>query len=214
MKITWVGHACFLIEGEGGRVLTDPYDTKVPYRPPDFDVDVVLVSHEHSDHNAVERVKGSPVVIRGEGEHTAHGMTFRGIASFHDEAGGRKRGTNTIFAFEMEGVLLAHLGDLGASLTAAQSDALRDADVVFVPVGGFFTIGADEAAALVRSLPRVRVAIPMHFKTDRLPIVFPISTVDKFAKRMENVRRIGGSEVTLTRASLPKSQEVWILEHA
>jgi L-ascorbate metabolism protein UlaG (beta-lactamase superfamily) len=214
MKITWVGHACFLIEGQGGRVLTDPYDKKVPYRPPDFEVDVVLVSHEHSDHNAVERVKGTPTVLRGAGEHAAHGMDFRGISSFHDEAEGRKRGTNTIFVFQMEGIRLVHLGDLGHPLTKDQSEALADVDVVFVPVGGFFTIGADEAAALVQSLLKARVVIPMHFKTDRLPIVFPIASVDKFAKRMENVRRIGSSEVTLTRTSLPKSQEVWILEHA
>jgi L-ascorbate metabolism protein UlaG (beta-lactamase superfamily) len=214
MKITWVGHACFLIEGQGGRVLTDPYDKKVPYRPPDFEVDVVLVSHEHSDHNAVERVRGDPVVLRGAGGHSAHGMDFRGISSFHDEAGGKKRGTNTIFLFQMEGVRLAHLGDLGHPLTYDQAAALADVDVVFVPVGGFFTIGADEAAALVESLPRAKVAIPMHYKTDLLPIVFPIASVDKFAKRMENVRRVGSSEVTLTRANLPQSQEVWILEHA
>ncbi len=214
MKITWVGHSCFLVEGKEGRVLTDPYDKKVPYRPPDFDVDVVLVSHEHSDHNAVERVKGTPTVLRGVGERTACGMTFRGIASFHDEADGKKRGANTIFTFEMEGVRLAHLGDLGQSLSVDQSTALHEVDVLFVPVGGFFTIGAQEAATLVESLPKAKIVIPMHFKTDRLPIVFPIASVDKFAQRMENVRRIGSSEVTLSRTSLPKSQEVWILEHA
>jgi len=214
MKITWVGHSCFLVEGKEGRVLTDPYDKKVPYRPPDFDVDVVLISHEHSDHNAVERVKGTPTVLRGVGERAACGMTFWGIASFHDEAEGRKRGMNTIFTFEMEGVRLVHLGDLGQPLTAEQSTALHEMDIVFVPVGGFFTIGAEEAATLVESLPKARVVIPMHFKTDRLPAVFPIASVDKFAKRMENVRRIGSSEVTLSRTSLPNSQEVWILEHA
>ena len=121
---------------------------------------------------------------------------------------------NTIFTFEMEGVRLVHLGDLGQPLTAEQSTALHEMDIVFVPVGGFFTIGAEEAATLVESLPKARVVIPMHFKTDRLPAVFPIASVDKFAKRMENVRRIGSSEVTLSRTSLPNSQEVWILEHA
>ena len=214
MKIAWFGHSCFLIEGEGGRVLTDPYDKKVPYRAPNVEVDVVLISHEHSDHNAAERVKGTPIVLRGAGDHQAHGMTFHGIPSFHDEAGGAKRGPNTIFAFEMDGVHLAHLGDLGEPLTRAQAEALGGSEVAFVPVGGFFTIDADQAAALVHALPKLRVVVPMHYKTDRLPIVFPIASVDKFAKRMENVRRIGTSEVTLTRADLPKSQEVWILEHA
>jgi len=214
MKITWLGHSCFLIEGEAGRILTDPYDKRVPYRPPNVEVDVVLVSHEHSDHNATDRVKGRPPVLRGAGEHQAHGLAFRGIASFHDEAGGAKRGPNTIFVFDLDGIRLAHLGDLGQPLTPAQAAALRDVEVAFVPVGGFYTIDAEQAATLVRGLTQLRVVFPMHYKTDRLPIVFPIAPVDKFAERMENVRRIGAPQVTLTRADLPESQEVWILEYA
>jgi L-ascorbate metabolism protein UlaG (beta-lactamase superfamily) len=214
MRIKWIGHACFLIEAEEGRVLTDPYCEKVPYRPPDFPADVVTVSHEHSDHNAVSRVMGTPSVVRGTGVHEAHGIVFRGVESFHDDQKGGKRGKNTIFTFDMERIHLAHLGDLGEALTPPQAAALAEVEVVFLPVGGFYTIGAEEAAALVKSLPRVRVALPMHFKTDRLPAEFPIAPVDNFARRMQNVRRIGSSEVTLTRATLPASQEVWILEYA
>ncbi len=214
MKVKWIGHACFLIEGKEGRILTDPYDEKVPYRPPDFSVDVVTVSHEHFDHNAVERVRGNPTVIRGEGEQTAHGITFHGIASFHDEVKGGKRGKNTLFVFEIEGVRLAHLGDLGEPLAVDQVGALAGVDVLFLPVGGFFTLGAEEGAALARRLPHVKVIFPMHFKTDRLASDFPIAPVDNFARKMQNVKRIGNSEVTLTRASLPRSQEVWILDYA
>ena len=194
--------------------MTDPYGESIPYRPPDYTADVITVSHDHFDHNAVERVKGSPTVIRGEGTHSASGVHFQGIASFHDESGGAKRGTNTIFAFEMEGLKMAHLGDLGEALSDEQMAALAEVEVLFVPVGGHFTIGPDEAAALVKKLPNLKVIIPMHFKTDRLGDNFPIATVDNFARKVQNVKRIGSSEVTVSRESLPAQQEVWILDYA
>lgn len=214
MKIKWLGHACFLIEGEQGRLITDPYDESIPYRPPDFSVDVVTVSHDHFDHNAVGRVKGSPAVVRGEGVHSASGIRFQGIASFHDESGGTKRGANTIFAFEIERIRMAHLGDLGETLSEEQAAALSDVEVLLIPVGGYYTIGANEAAALVNRLPGLRVVIPMHYKTDRLGDDFPIAPVENFARRVQNVKRIGSSEVTLSRESLPAHQEVWILDYA
>lgn len=214
MKIKWLGHACFLIEGEKGRLITDPYDESMSYRPPDFSVDVVTVSHDHFDHNAVGRVKGSPTVVRGEGVHSASGIRFQGITSFHDESGGTKRGANTIFAFEIERIRMAHLGDLGETLSEEQAAALSDVEVLLIPVGGYYTIGANEAAALVNRLPGLRVVIPMHYKTDRLGDDFPIAPVENFARRVQNVKRIGSSEVTLSRESLPAHQEVWILDYA
>lgn len=214
MKIKWIGHACFLLEGKEGRLITDPYDEKIPYRPPDFTAEVITVSHEHSDHNAVGRVKGNPTVIRGEGAHSAAGIPFQGIASFHDEVSGAQRGENIIFSFEMEGIRLAHLGDLGHPLTNAQAAALAGVEVLFVPVGGYFTIDPEEAAALIKKLPNLKVIVPMHYKTDRLGKDFPIAPVENFARKVHNVKRIGSSEVTLTRETFPAQQEVWILEYA
>ena len=214
MKIKWLGHACFLIEGEKGRLLTDPYDESIPYGPPDCTADVITVSHDHFDHNAVGRVEGSPTVVRGEGAHSASGIRFQGIASFHDENSGTKRGANTIFTFEMEGVKMAHLGDLGETLSEEQAAALSDVEVVFIPVGGHYTIGADEAAALVNRLPSLRVVIPMHYKTDRLGDNFPIAPVEDFARLVQNVKRVGSSEVALSRESLPAQVQVWILDYS
>jgi L-ascorbate metabolism protein UlaG (beta-lactamase superfamily) len=206
MRIKWIGHACFLIEGEEGRVLTDPYDESIPYRAPDYSVDVVTVSHEHFDHNATERVKGNPIVIRGAGSHDAAGVIFTGIATFHDRENGRKRGENTIFTFTMEGIHLAHLGDLGHPLSDAQREALSD--------GGHFTIGPNEARDLIGSLPNLKVIIPMHFKTDLLGDNFPIAPVENFARKAQNIKKIGRSEITLTKETLPAQPEVWILDYA
>ncbi len=214
MKIKWIGHSCFLIEDDGVRIITDPYNEQIPYRPPDYLADIVTVSHEHFDHNAVDRVKGNPEVIRGVGKHTAHGITFTGIKSYHDEENGKKRGENTIFKFTVAGITLAHFGDLGQRLTADQAAALTDVEVAFIPVGGFFTIGPDEAVEIANRFSNLKVLFPMHYKTDILGDDFPIAPVANFLRRMHNVKKIGGSEVTLTRANLPTTQEVWILDYA
>lgn len=214
MKIKWLGHACFLIEGEKGRLITDPYDESIPYGPLDYTAEVVTVSHDHFDHNAVGRVKGHPTVVRGEGEHSASGIDFHGIASFHDESGGTKRGANTIFAFAIEGIRMAHLGDLGEALSDEQAAALSEVEVLLIPVGGHYTIGADEAAALIKRLPNLKIVIPMHYKTDRLGDDFPIAPVENFARMVQNVKHIGSSEAALTRKSLPGQTEVWILDYS
>ena len=214
MKITWIGHACFLIEGQNVTVMTDPYDEHIPYKAPSFAADVVTVSHEHSDHNAVDRVLGSPEVIRGAGEHTAHAIKFTGIATFHDEEQGKKRGENTIFTFAVDGINLAHFGDLGHMLSAEQLTQLTDVEVVMIPVGGYYTIDAAQAASIVGQLPRVKVILPMHYKTDVLSEDFPIDTVDKFASQMQNVVEIGSAEVSINHNDLPAHPEVWILNYA
>jgi len=213
MNVTWIGHACFRIESREGRILTDPFEEKVPYDLPAEPVDIVTVSHEHFDHNATGRVAGTPAVVRGPGVHEVRGIQFRGIASFHDDARGAQRGPNTIFVFRLEEITLAHLGDLGTALSEPQRRALADVEVLFLPVGGHFTIDATTAAALISDLPSVRIAIPMHYRTDRIPD-WPIAPVDGFAELVHNPRRLGRAAATISREALPSRPEVWILDHA
>ncbi|MCD6136840.1 MBL fold metallo-hydrolase [Candidatus Bipolaricaulota bacterium] len=214
MKITWIGHSCFLIEGRDVRVITDPYDEHIPYKAPSFPADVITVSHEHFDHNAVGRVLDSPQIVRGPGKHMAHGIEFNGMATFHDEEQGKKRGENTVFTFTIDGVTLAHFGDLGHVLNAEQLAQLKDVEVALIPVGGYFTIDANQAAQIVAKLPAIKVVIPMHYKTDILGPDFPIDPVEKFTSQMQNTVEIGSAEVTLTASTLPAHPEVWILNYA
>jgi len=213
MKIRWLGHACFLIDSDGVRILTDPFDESVPYTFLETPVDIVTVSHGHFDHNAVHRVPGDHSIIEATGTFDVHGVRMRGIASFHDDREGKERGGNIMFTFVVEGITIGHLGDLGAPLTAAQRAALADAEILLIPVGGRFTIDAAQAAELIDSLPRVRVVIPMHYRTDVIPD-WPIAPVEEFEALMDNVRRVGASTSELSRESLPKQREVWILNHA
>jgi len=213
MKITWIGHACFLIEAREARILTDPFNEDVPYDFPATPVDLVTVSHGHFDHNAVHRIPGEHAIVEATGDFDIHGIAVRGIASFHDDAGGSQRGENIMYVLELEGMTVAHLGDLGAPLDDAQRAALANVEILLVPVGGTYTIDAQQAKAIAESLPKLRVVIPMHFKTDRITD-WPIETVEPFAAMMDNVRRIEDSDVGLTRETLPDTMEVWILDHA
>ncbi len=213
MKITWVGHACFLIEAKEARILTDPFHEDVPYPFPETPVDVVTVSHAHFDHNAIHRVSGRPAVIEATGEFDVHGVPVRGVASYHDDRKGTERGPNILYTYVVEGLTLAHLGDLGEPLDASQHAALGAPEILLIPVGGTYTIDAGQAVAIVDGLPSVKLVIPMHYKTDVIAD-WPIATVEEFEALMDNVRRIGASTVEVTRESLSGQREVWILDHA
>jgi len=215
LKIQWIGHACFRIVAQGGTViLTDPFDESVPYKFPEEPADIVTVSHEHFDHNAVGRVKGDPETVRGLGEHTVRGITFWGIPSYHDQKGGRERGRNVIFCFQVDGITFAHFGDLGHALSAEQQKPLSEVEVALLPVGGHFTIGPKEAADVIRMLPKLKVVIPMHVKTEVIKD-WPLAPVDKFLAEVDlPVKRFDASEVEIEKESLPKEKEVWVLRHA
>ena len=213
MKITWVGHACFLIEAKEARILTDPFGEDVPYRFPETPVDIVTVSHGHFDHNAIHRVPGRSAMIEATGDFDVHGVAVKGVASFHDDKGGVERGPNILYTYVLEELTLAHLGDLGERLDEEQRAALADVEILLIPVGGHFTIDARQAAELIASLPNVRIVIPMHYKTEAI-VDWPIAVVDEFESLMDNARRVGASTVEVTRAALPEQREVWILDHA
>lgn len=214
MKILWYGHACFRITAADGTVIiTDPYDESVPYKAPVGPAHIVTVSHEHFDHSAVARVQGNPEVVRGVGEWNIRGVSLRGIASFHDQKGGRDRGKNVLFRLVVDRVVLAHLGDLGHTLTAEQLKPLEDVQVAMIPVGGFYTIGPKEAKEVVHALPNLKVVIPMHYRTEVIKD-WPIRPVQDFLEAVDlEVQEIKG-EAELTEGSLPKAKEVWVFPYA
>lgn len=181
MKITWIGHSCFKIEKRGYAVVIDPYeDGYVPgLLPVHESAAQVLCTHDHSDHNARQTV-----TIEDEGENP---FTLTRIHTFHDEVGGAKRGHTEIFILDDGENRVAHLGDLGCDLEEDQMNQLKGLDVLLIPVGGFYTIDAAQAADLVKAL-QPRITIPMHFRDDAAGFGFDvIGTVDEFTKRMDQV---------------------------
>lgn len=206
MEIKWFGHACFLLTGNKVRVVTDPFNAEVGYPVPTVAADVVTVSHEHFDHNYVQAVQGQPQVVRGAGEHTVAGTRIIGCSAFHDAAGGKQRGANTIFVIEMDGVRVCHLGDLGHPLTPAQVQALGRVDVLLVPVGGKFTIGADTAARLVAGI-KPAIAVPMHYGLPHVHL--PLAPVEDFTRLFEQVTR--QDVLAITPDKLPTPTQVVVL---
>lgn len=214
MRVKWLGHACFLITTKGGlRVITDPYAVGggINYSPIKETTDVVVVSHGHDDHSNVSAVQGKPEVVRGSDKKTAKSIQFRGVATSHDASQGQQRGTNTVFCFTIDDIKLCHLGDLGHVLTPEQVSEIGAVDILFVPVGGFFTIDASAASQVCDQL-KPKVVIPMHFKTPKC--TYPIAGVEDFLKDKKNVRRVGDSEVDFERERLPAAAEIVLLRPA
>ena len=188
MKLTWYGHSCFLIETEAGSLVFDPYAPgSVPGMSlPPLRADAVVCSHEHRDHGYA-----AGVTLTGR----EPGFTLRSIPCFHDEEKGAKRGENRITVLEAEGLRVAHLGDLGHRLSAEQLAALGKLDLMLIPVGGFYTIGADIAAALVKTA-QPRHCIPMHYRGRGFGYDV-IGPVEPFLERRERVLRLECSSLEL-----------------
>ncbi len=214
MKIKWLGHSSFLITSDNGtKLITDPYTTKetLTYGEIKESADIVTVSHEHADHSNAAAVQGNPRVVRGVVTEEIKGIKITGASCFHDNEGGEKRGTNTIFCLEVDGVKVCHFGDLGHRLSNEQVAGLGKVDILLIPVGGFYTIDA-EAATEVSNRLRPRVIIPMHFRNEKC--TFPIAGVDGFLQGKKDVRRLDASEAEFKAEQLPSSTEVVVLKPA
>jgi L-ascorbate metabolism protein UlaG (beta-lactamase superfamily) len=213
MRVEWFGQSAFHLGGERGSVAIDPFgdmSALTAGRGIQFDyppiervaAELLLVTHEHSDHNGVEAIGGEPAILRstaGKLESPLGEVTA--IASEHDEAAGTERGPNTIFCFELDGLRVCHFGDFGQSeLRAEQAAALGKVDLLFIPVGGGPTIGAQQAAAIVgRVAPRW--VVPMHYRTPRIGF---LETADAFIELSERVERLPGS--SFETAELPDGE--------
>lgn len=163
MKIKWMGHACFAIETEAGtRIVTDPFDETVGYPMPWGKADIATVSHGHFDHSHTAPL--NPAHIADEAKEYAFGdVKITGVASFHDECEGAKRGKNVIFVIEADGKRVVHLGDLGHMLNDEQITAIGHADALMIPVGGTYTLTGTQAAELAQHLAPEAV-LPMHYR--------------------------------------------------
>lgn len=185
MIINWFGHSCFKIEekinGENISLVTDPFDNSVGLKVPNVEADIVSVSHDHSDHANVSALRGKPFVVDCAGEYDIKGLIIEGIRSYHDEKNGSERGDNIIYRFDIEGISLVHLGDLGDVLDNKQLEKIAGVDILFIPVGGKYTLDAKKAVEVISQV-EPRIVIPMHYKTESLKI--DIEAVDKFIKEL------------------------------
>jgi len=208
IKITWFGHAMFLIENPNVKLVTDPFDEQVGYPVPQLDADVVLVSHEHFDHNNISALKGVRHIIKETDPFYFDTVKIEGCLSYHDDAQGKKRGKNIIFKCNMSGVSIAHMGDYGEPyLSFEQKEFLKGIDVLLLPVGGVYTIDGPKAGKFVEEL-KPKIVIPMHYKTEYCSI--GINDITAFLKTVKDVKHFP-SFVTISADTLPSETEVWLL---
>lgn len=210
MDIYWLGHSCFKIKGKNASVIIDPFDPEFTglKLPKEMSADLLLVTHQHRDHNFISPVTGSPLIISGPGEYEKLGVSVIGIGAFHDKEKGAVKGVNTIYQITMDGISLVHLGDLGHVLTESQLNGIDATDILMIPVGGGPTIDIEDAAKVVAQL-EPKIVIPMHFKTEGLK--FELSGVAPFLKEMGAENTLPQPKLSLTRDKLPESTTVVVL---
>lgn len=188
MQIIWHGHSCFKIQTKTNNgevtIITDPFGKEVGFKMPKTTVDIVTVSHDHHDHSKVDEVGGEPFVIQGPGEYEIKGVFVYGVPSFHDNQKGKERGENTIYVIKLldEDMTIAHLGDLGHVLSDRELDKLEKIDVLLIPVGGKYTIGAKEAVEIINQIDP-RIVVPMHYKISGSKID-DLNGIDVFTKEI------------------------------
>lgn len=207
MLIDWKGHASFLIQTEGKKLLTDPFNADLGYPLVEESIDIVTVSHDHWDHNATESVQGKPHIVRGEGTHRLDNISIEGLKTFHDKSLGKQRGPNTVFKINSEGINLVHLGDLG-ELSKDLTEKLGKVDILLIPVGGVYTIDAEEALALAQEI-KPSILIPMHYATPHLS--FKLDPLENFTQHFE--KTIYKKQLKITKETLPLEMQIIVLDY-
>ena len=210
--IEWFGHSTFqLSSSKGTRILTDPHARDdLPW--PSLPQHIVTASHQHGPHSNIWMAKGNPIVLEGltpSGDdwrpvHTSiRDVSIYTVPAYHDKSQGLQRGKNAIFVFRIDGLCIAHLGDLGHLLTPAQLKMMGKIDVLLVPIaGGYFTVTASEARDVTQQV-KPRIAIPQHYWWD--------SALEEYLRAQPRVRKINGRAVTVTKAGLPEPTEIVVL---
>ena len=192
LKITWHGHSCFTLEEEGYSIVLDPFaDGAVPgFGNLRLEADQVLCSHDHFDHNAVQCVK-----IREGAASKKNPFKITEIHSWHDDAQGTKRGSNTIRIYDDGEYKVAHMGDIGCPPTAEQKEALKGIDVMLMPVGGFFTLEPEDVCALAAEL-KPRMLVPMHYRGEGFGYDV-IAPLEKYASLCGGLTQLDKSGLSL-----------------
>lgn len=217
-KIYWAGQSCFQISVSNSRehsadIVIDPFEELATgLKFPNLSADILLVTHNHKDHNNIKDVKGTPFVIQGPGEYEVKEVFIQGIPSFHDDKEGKEKGQNTIYLIETEELRFCHLGDLGQKqLTDEQLEKIDKVDVLMIPVGGEgYTVDSVSAQKIISQI-EPRIVIPMHYALPKLKM--KLDDVAKFLKSMGKGTITPQDKFVVKISTLPKDgMEIVVLQ--
>jgi len=207
LQIRWHGHSCFEITNDM-TLVTDPHDGKsIGIPTPSVAGDIILVSHDHFDHNSIKTVeKEDSKVIKDDRKRNISNIEIRGIETFHDDARGAKRGKNIMYKFAMEGINFCHMGDLGHELDEETVQKIGVVDILFIPVGGNFTLDDKQAWNVINKI-KPRIIVPMHYRIGGLSM--PIAGIDPFLNKSKYKVLKVGNEIDIEKEDLPSEPEIW-----
>ena len=217
MKITYYGHSAFLLESaDGTRVIVDPYrhgayGGALRYGAIQDSAQAVVASHAHDDHGATDTISGNPQVFVHPTSAQVGPWRISGVDVYHDDELGKSRGRNSVLIFDDGDVRVVHLGDLGHIPSDPEVKQVGTVDVLFLPVGGVYTIDASQATQTAQKL-NPRIIIPMHYKTPHCG--FPLAPVEDFTAGKTGVKVVKGSEVEIRKEKIPPSPEIVVLQPA
>jgi L-ascorbate metabolism protein UlaG (beta-lactamase superfamily) len=210
LDITWLGHSCFRIKGKEAVIITDPVDPATGYAAGKVKGDIISISHMHKGHSYIECLESDYKVIKGPGEYEIKGVFINVFSSFHDSKEGNERGKNNIFLFEIDGITICHLGDIGHVIPSNLTEELSDVGILLIPIGGISTIDGSIAADIVRNLSP-KIVIPMHYKTPEE--IKEIESLEKFLKKMGIKEIVAQPKLTVNRSTLPLTTQVILLKY-
>ena len=210
MDIKYLGHSSFLIKTKTARIVTDPFDPDmVGIKFPKTEADVVTISHNHKDHNQFKNVSGvnsvDPLIIDMPGEFEKMGVRIFGFQSFHDKTQGAERGENILYKFESEGISVLHCGDLGVIPEESFLETIGEVDILMIPVGGIYTIDAEEAVSLVKKI-EPSIVIPMHYGSGKL------APVSEFTKKFGLDNPVPLPKLVYKKEEIEQEMKVIVLE--
>jgi L-ascorbate metabolism protein UlaG (beta-lactamase superfamily) len=208
LQIRWHGHSCFEITNDL-TLITDPHDGKsIGIPAPNVQGDIILVSHDHFDHSSGIKLveKEESKVVTDVRKRNISNIEISGVESFHDENSGSKRGENVIYKFIMNGIKFCHLGDLGHELDDSTVNKIGSVDILFIPVGGNFTIDDKKAWNIIKKI-KPKIIIPMHYKIGGLSL--SIAGLDPFLEQSKYKINYVGNEIDIEKEDLPSEPEVW-----
>lgn len=213
MTLKYLGHAAFLIKSKEGKVLTDPFDPSIGLKFPTTEADIVTISHGHQDHNSLKGISGDPLVIDYPGEFEKKGIRVIGYKSFHDNKKGEERGENILYKIEADEINILHCGDLGVVPDDDFVEQIGQVDILLVPVGGHFTINAEEAVEVVKRI-EPQIVIPMHYNRKELneKIFKDLSPVDDFLKKIGVDSPPSESQLTMKKEDLTGEMKVIVMD--
>ena len=211
VSVEWLGHCCFRLSGDSGpRILIDPFDETIGLHVPPFECDILLISHGHYDSAARHLVPPPYELVDSKGTTIAGNIAFNAFPWWHDQRQGKDFGSVLIFVFELEGMKIGYLSHIGAVPRQWVYENIQDLDIMFLPVGGIFTLGASDASYLAKQL-KPKLIIPMHFKLPWLS--FTLGPLSDFTRLMPDALKVDDWNVLIPKERLPETPTVLLMRH-